>query len=144
MIYTTAKVTIRNYTATIDNPIVLYRGDKNVEVQFIILESLYRQYRAEGTNVIMNLDASYGQLVVQKPDFSYIISDITETQDGKIIFTIPAELIDETIEVGKYSFQIRLYDSTQTSRVTLPPVVGGIDIVEPIASEDTTEEDTTE
>lgn len=137
MIYTTAKVTIRNYTATIDNPIVLYRGDKNVEVQFIILESLYRQYRAEGTNVIMNLDASYGQLVVQKPDFSYIISDITETQDGKIIFTIPAELIDETIEVGKYSFQIRLYDSTQTSRVTLPSVVGGIDIVEPIASEDT-------
>ena len=137
MIYTTAKVTIKNYQATIDKPIVLYRGDRNVEIQFEILESVYRQYRVEGTNVILNLNASYGQLVVQKPDYTHILSDIAPTQDGKVIFTIPGELIDETIEVGQYTFQIRLYDDDQTSRVTLPPVAGGIDIVEPIASEDT-------
>ena len=136
MIYTTAKVTVKNYQASIDKPIVLYRGDRNVEIQFEILESLYRQYRVEGANVILNLDASYGQLVVQKPDFTYIIGDIVPTQEGEVIFTIPAELIDETIEVGQYTFQIRLYNEGQTSRVTLPPVIGGIDIVEPIASED--------
>lgn len=137
MIYTASKVTIKNYQATIDKTIILYRGDRNVEIQFEILESVYRQYRVEGTNVILNLNASYGQLVVQKPDYTHILSDITPTQDGKVIFTIPAELIDETVEVGQYTFQIRLYNDDQTSRVTLPPVVGGIDIVEPIASEDT-------
>ena len=137
MIYTTAKVTIKNYQATIDKPIVLYRGDRNVEIQFEILESVYRQYRVEGTNVILNLNASYGQLVVQKPDYTHILSDIVPTQEGKVVFTIPGELIDETIEVGQYTFQIRLYDDDQTSRVTLPPIAGGIDIVEPIASEDT-------
>lgn len=137
MIYTTAKVTVKNYQASIDKPIVLYRGDRNVEIQFEILESLYRQYRVEGTNVILNLDASYGQLVIQKPDDTHILGDIVPTQEGKVIFTIPAELIDETIEVGQYTFQIRLYNDDQTSRVTLPPVIGGIDIVEPIASEDT-------
>lgn len=136
MIYTTAKVTIKNYQATIDKPIVLYRGDRNVEIQFEILESVYRQYRVEGTNVILNLNASYGQLVVQKPDHTHILSDITPTKDGKVIFTIPGELIDETVEVGQYTFQIRLYNDDQTSRVSLPPVVGGIDIVEPITSED--------
>ena len=136
MIYTTAKVTVKNYQATIDKPIVLYRGDRNVEIQFEILESVYRQYRVEGTNVILNLNASYGQLVVQKPDHAHILSDITPTKDGKVIFTIPVELIDETVEVGQYTFQIRLYNDDQTSRVSLPPVVGGIDIVEPIASED--------
>lgn len=136
MIYTTAKVTVKNYQATIDKPIVLYRGDRNVEIQFEILESVYRQYRVEGTNVILNLNASYGQLVVQKPDHAHILSDIVPTKDGKVIFTIPGELIDETVEVGQYTFQIRLYNDDQTSRVSLPPVVGGIDIVEPITSED--------
>lgn len=137
MIYTASKVTIKNYQATIDKTIILYRGDRNVEIQFEILESVYRQYRVEGTNVISNLNASYGQLVIQKPDYTHILSDIAPTQDGKVIFTIPGELIDETVEVGQYTFQIRLYNDDKTSRVTLPPVAGGIDIVEPIASEDT-------
>lgn len=139
MIYTTSKVTIKDYQATIDKTIILYRGDRNVEIQFEILESLYRQYKVEGSNVILNLDASYGQLVVRKPDNTHILSDIVPTQDGKVIFTIPGELIDETVEIGQYTFQIRLYNHDQTSRVTLPPVVGGIDIVEPIASGDTSE-----
>lgn len=137
MIYTASKVTIKNYQATIDKTIILYRGDRNVEIQFEILESVYRQYKVEGSNVILNLNASYGQLVVQKPDYTHILSDIVPIQDGKVIFTIPGELIDETVEVGQYTFQIRLYNDDKTSRVTLPPVVGGIDIVEPIASEDT-------
>lgn len=137
MIYTASKVSIKNYQATIDKTIILYRGDRNVEIQFEILESVYRQYKVEGSNVILNLNASYGQLVIQKPDDTHILSDIAPTQDGKVIFTIPGELIDETVEVGQYTFQIRLYNDDKTSRVTLPPVVGGIDIVEPIASEDT-------
>ena len=137
MIYTASKVTIKNYQATIDKTIILYRGDRNVEIQFEILESMYRQYKVEGSNVILNLNASYGQLVIQKPDHTHILSDIAATQDGKVIFTIPGELIDETVEVGQYTFQIRLYNDDKTSRVTLPPVAGGIDIVEPIASEDT-------
>lgn len=139
MIYTTAKISIKNYKATIDNTIILYRGDKNVEVQFEIIESLYRQYKMEGSNTILNLNASYGQLVVKKPNHEFLISDVTETKDGKIVFTIPPELIDEHSELGKYTFQIRLFDESQDSRVTLPPVEGGIDIVEPIASEDTIE-----
>lgn len=136
MIYTASKVTIKNYQACIDKTIILYRGDRNVEIQFEILQSVYRQYKVEGSNVILNLNASYGQLVVQKPDHTHILSDIVPTREGKVIFTIPSELIDETIEVGQYTFQIRLYNDDQSSRVTLPPVVGGIDIVEPIASED--------
>ena len=52
MIYTASKVTIKNYQATIDKTIILYRGDRNVEIQFEILESVYRQYKVEGSNVI--------------------------------------------------------------------------------------------
>lgn len=136
MIYTSVKVTIKNNNATIDNKIILYRGDKNVEVQFEIVESLYRQYKLEGSNTIDNLGASHGQLVILKPDRSYVFSNITETKDGKVIFTIPYDLINEETEVGEFTFQIRLYDESQDSRVTLPPVEGGIVVKEPIAIEE--------
>lgn len=136
MIYTSVKVTIKNHKASIDNKIILYRGDKNVEVQFEIVESLYRQYKLEGSNTIENLGASYGQLVVQTPDYNYLFSEIVPTKNGKVIFTIPASLIDEETEVGEFTFQIRLFDESQTSRVTLPPVEGGIVLEEPIAIEE--------
>ena len=137
MIYTEVKINIKNYQALIDKTIIVYRGDKNVEVQCEIFESPYRQYNIEASNTILNLNASFAQMVIQKPDNSYVIGEITPTHDGKVIFVIPPELIDESAEVGKFAFQIRLYNEDKTSRVTLPPVVGGIDVIEPIASEET-------
>lgn len=137
MIYTTAKVTIQNnYKATIDRKIVLYKGDKNVEVQFEIVESIFRQYKQDGPNTIENLGASYGQLIIQKPDYSFAASEITETKEGRIIFVIPPEMTDEDIDLGSYTFQIRLFDESQNSRVTLPPVTEGIVIAATIASEE--------
>ena len=137
MIYTEVKINIKNYQALIDKTLIVYRGDKNVEVQCEIFESPYRQYKIEASNTILNLNASFAQMGIQKPDNSYVIGEITPTHDGKVIFVIPPELIDESAEVGKFAFQIRLYNEDKTSRVTLPPVVGGIDVIEPIASEET-------
>ena len=135
MIYTNCKVTIKNGTASIDHKIIIYTGDKNIEVQFEILESLYRQYKLEGGNTILNLNASHGQLVILGPTGA-IFSDVTPTKDGKIIFTIPLEMTDEDIEVGEYTFQIRLFDEEKNSRVTLPPVENGLVIKQPIAVEE--------
>lgn len=136
MIYTNAVIRVKGYESSINKPIIIYRGDKNIEVMFEIKNSVFRQYKSNATNMILDLNASYGQLVVLKPNNTYVISDITETKDGRIIFVIPPELIDEYSEVGLYTFQIRLMNEDQSSRVTLPPVVGGIEIIEPIASED--------
>lgn len=133
MIYTVSKVTIQsNYKATLDRKITLYKGDKNIEIQFEILEGIFRQYKQEGANTIDNLHASYGQLVIQKPDYTCAISEIAPTKDGRIVFVIPPEMTDEDVELGSYTFQIRLFDETQASRVTLPPVQDGIVILAPI------------
>jgi hypothetical protein len=133
MIYTLSKVTIQsNYKATLDRIITLYKGDKNIEIQFEIVESIFRQYKQEGANTIDNLHASYGQLVIQKPDYTCAISEIAPTKDGRIVFVIPPEMTDDDIELGAYTFQIRLFDETQASRVTLPPVQDGIVILAPI------------
>ena len=47
-------------------------------------------------------------------------------------------MIDEITEVGNYTFQIRLLDENKESRVTIPEVVNGIEIREPIDLEDAT------
>lgn len=133
MIYTTTQLTVKNNLSTLDRQVILYRGDKNVELQFVLTQRTFAQYEIVETNIIEDLDASFGQLVILKPDRSTVLSDITPTKEGKIVFTVPAEMIDEYSEVGTFTFQIRLYDKQQTSRVTLPPCINGLVIEEPIA-----------
>lgn len=136
MITTSRTVTVGNKESIMDTPIILYRGDRDVDVEFTINGNKYMF--SHGGNVIYSTQASYGQLVINTPTGENMFSNIEECEDGKVRFTITKEMIDELIEVGFYSFQIRLFDTTQIARVTLPPVYQGIDIRNPIASEDET------
>lgn len=139
MIFTERTVRVNNDKSTINAPVILYRGDKNIEIRFELLESPYK-YSNKGTvNIIETTDASYGQLVIKTPnDEPAIFSDIVETQQSHIIFTITYDMIDEVKELGAYDFQIRLFDANQNSRATIPEIIGGIIVKEPIASEDMT------
>ena len=137
MIFTERKITISKNTSSIDKQIVLYRGDKNVEIRFTISEFPFKYSRNNETNVIESTEASFGQLVIKVPnDKTPIFSDIVSTKKGAVVFTITGEMIDEISEIGTYDFQIRLFDEEQNSRATIPPIEKGIEIREPIATED--------
>ena len=139
MIFTERTIKMSNDVCEIDNPIVLYRGDYNVEIRFTIIECPYKYSVKNSTNIIEEVDASYGQLVIRVPNNgSPIFSDVVETKGGSVVFTLSGEMIDESIEVGDYTFQIRLFDGNKESRATIPPVENGISIREPIAFEDVT------
>ena len=139
MIFTERTITIRNDSASINTPVILYRGDKNVEVRFTLVESPYKYSNRDSVNIIESTDAAYAQLIIKTPnDRDPIFGDITAVGQSNIIFVIEYDMIDEIGEVGEYDFQIRLFDSDQTSMVTLPEVVSGFIIKEPIAKEDTT------
>ena len=127
---------VNNQSATIDNPVILYKGDKNVEVNFIIENNPYK-HRA-------GLETTYGQLIIKRPNSAPIFSDIAKVSSGKVLFIITGEMIDGldvdgnyTDEMGAYDFQIRLINADKTSRATLPPVSSGIVIKEPICEETT-------
>ena len=125
MIYTNVTVKINNNgTATSNNKVVLYRGDREVEIQITIAGNPF---------VVEN--STYAQLLIRRPDTTPIFSGIAPLQDSKVILTITEENIDELIETGPYAYQIRLYDEEMNSRVTLPPVENGLEIREPIADE---------
>ena len=134
MIFTERTVKVSNGSATVDMPVILYRGDRKIEVKFEILDSKFKFDK--GTNLIDATKATYAQLAILNPNGSNAFTEITETENGVVIFTITGEMIDELDEVGFYSFHIRLYDKTKESRISLPPIEKGIDIREPITSED--------
>ena len=137
MIFTEKTVTINNNQCTIDSPVVLYRGDYNVEIRFTLISSPYKYSKKDSTNIIVQTQASYGQLVIKTPnDKPTIFSERTPTNNGAITFIITGEMIDEINELGEYTFQIRLFDEETTSRATIAEIVNGIEIREPIAIED--------
>ena len=133
MIFTDKTITIRDNKSTIDSNVILYRGDKDVEIRFTIVESPFK-YRSS-VNLIETTDASWGQLVILNSTTSnVIISDIAPTNEGRVVLKITGEMMDEVSEVGDYTFQIRLYDEEKTSRITTPEIVGGITVKEPLAA----------
>ena len=137
MIHTSRTVTVGKTESIINEPIVLYRGDREVEVEFAIVGSKFTF--TNGGNVIQSTNATHGQLVVDTPTGENMFSEVTECHEGKVVFIITKEMIDELAEVGLYSFQIRLFDESQVSRVTIPPVYQGIEIRHPMAAEDETD-----
>ena len=139
MIFTDRTVIVQKGTSSINDIIVLYRGDKDVEIRFTLSEgSPFKYGSGASPNIIEKAEAAYGQLIIKAPEnLPAVFSEVAPTNEGKIVFTITSEMIDEIDEVGNYSFQIRLFDENKNSRVTLPEVNDGIEIREPIASEDT-------
>ena len=129
MIYIERTINIKNNEAQIEEPIVLYKGDKNIEIQFTINNNPFK-YKV-GTAI------TYGQLVIMRPNAAAFIPEPAKLSNGKVLFTIEDGMIDEDIELGNYDFQIRMINADQTSRGTLPPVTGGIVIKEPICQEAT-------
>lgn len=125
MIYATINLTIGEKESTCDDIITLYRGDRNVQIRFVLIN-----------NIFTVINQTYAQLIVIRPRLGSLFTSIEPITNNTVVLTITEEMIDEITESGKYSFQIRLYDDAKTSRVTLPPCKNGLCIEEPLAIED--------
>lgn len=131
MIYLERTVTIKNSLATIDEPVILYKGDKNVEIQFQIKNN---PYKSKTSTVV-----TYGQLIIDRANADSIFSSISRLSSNKVLFVITGDMIDDLNECGTFDFQIRLFNEDQSSRVTLAPIKEGIQIREPICEGDATD-----
>ena len=124
MIYASVKMEIETHKSVCDKIIVLYRGDKNVELRFILVK-----------NKFTVLDNTLAQLIIKRPSATSVFSSIVPVENNSVIFLVTSEMIDELQELGEYTFQIRLYDDDLKARVTLPPCEGGLIIKEPLIIE---------
>ena len=129
MIYIERKIKIRRNQAKIEEPIVLYRGDMNIELKFAIENNPFK----------FGTEKTFGRLIIKRPEAKPIFSEAVEMSSSRVIFIVTEEMIDgldadgnPANELGAYDFQIQLLNEDNTSIGSLPPVTGGIIIKEPL------------
>ena len=129
MIYIERKIKIRRNQAKIEEPIVLYRGDMNIELKFSIENNPFK----------FGTEKTFGRLIIKRPEAKPIFSEAVEMSSSRVIFIVTEEMIDgldadgnPANELGAYDFQIQLLNEGQSSIGSLPPVTGGIIIREPL------------
>lgn len=127
-------ITVNGNKATIDGDIYLYKYDKNIQLSFSIINSKYMYDNDDSNNLIKSMQAAYAQVKFKKNDSTDIEIEfpIQATNKGAVLLTITGELIDEDVELGDYTIQIRLLDANKNSVVTLPPVESCIHILAPL------------
>ena len=131
MIYTNVSITVKDGKSIQDSDIYIYKGDRNIEARFTILDNPFRYTDME--NLVESSNAFFAQLVIRTPNNQpAIFSEILPIEYGVAVLIITEEMIDELKEVGEYDYQIRLYDESQESRVSTPPIIGGLKVLEPI------------
>ena len=124
MLSTECLITVRKGTSKINTPIVLYRGDKNIEVKFHIKNNPF----------IADSSIKYGQLIIRLPEAGIVIfSQINKFDEEVVSFILPEDMMDEIIEVGLYTIQLRFYNEDKSSAATLPEITRALDIREPIS-----------
>ena len=124
MIFATVNLTIKDDESVCDENITLYRGDRNVQVRFVLVNNIFKV-----------VNQTYAQMIIIRPSKESLFTQTERITNDTVVLTITEEMIDELKEVGSYTFQIRLYDDTMTSRITLPPCNAGLYVGEPIAIE---------
>lgn len=137
MILTERIITVNGNISTLDAPIYLYQGDKNVDIYFSIVNPKYK-FSKKVVDNLLGETAAYFDLYIIKPDGSQVSFKNQAIEDKKAKWTIESELIDEEIEIGKYDFQIRLLDEDKTSILTIPPLLGQLEILKPIYTDSDT------
>ena len=117
MITKNVTLTVKDDKATLSDKIILYQGDKGVEIYFTLSGFNYKFKTNDLTGVYVD-----GKLM--KPSGEVIsVSNMSISSGNKIKFIVDSTMTDESGEVGVHTLQICLYDdSTKTNHVTIPPI----------------------
>ena len=120
VIYNRYEVRISGASATLDKDILLTRGDKDVSLIFNIDKFGFKS-KTNFTKVEMTL---------LKPNMDTVFLNPT-IEEGEIVVKISEDIIDESIEVGGYSFQFSLFDS-EDSKISIPIIHNQFYVSEPL------------
>ena len=128
-------ITIDGNKASVDEPLYMYQGDKNIDIYFTIIDSKFK-FSETNSNILVDSTAKYSTIKVLKPNGEKIKTDKKAIEDNKIVFTINQEFADEATEIGKYKLQIQLWsiNADNQGRVTIPPIE--FEVLEPIFEDD--------
>lgn len=126
MLYAKVVLWVKQDETLSDSKVILYRGDKNVDIEFTLKSVDY-----------VLTESAFAQLILTRPYATSVFSEIFKIGNNKVTVRITGDMIDELNEKESYAIQIRLFDSERVARATLPPCYDVIYVREPIAVERT-------
>ena len=124
MLYAKVVLWVKQEETTSDSRVILYRGDKNVDIEFTL----------KSVDYILS-ESVEAQLVFVRPHAKSVFSKLHKINQNKVRITITGDMIDELDEMEAYAIQIRLFGPGTTARATLPPCYDVIYVKHPIATE---------
>lgn len=134
-ITTDCKLTVSKNTVKLDEEIFLYKNDRNIKLLIEIVDNKYRYKSDDLSNLLVKYKASYAQVKWYKNAEVKKEFPIQATDDGKVVFVIEGQLIDEDTELGDYDLQLRLLNESQESIRSLPIIKGAVHILKPLFEE---------
>lgn len=126
-IYTERIIRVNNNKASMDKDIYIYRGNRNIEIQFTIVD---HQFKFKDTNMVEKLTPSHAYVTLLTPQMKQIGTGKAEVIDGVIKLVVSSAMIDEKTECGEYSIVIDLYDEVGDSVLTIPPVENQLHVLD--------------
>lgn len=126
MLYARVVLWVKKDEIISDSKVILYRGDRNVDIEFTLKSVDY-----------VLTESAFAQLILTRPYATSVFSEIFKIGNNKVTIRITGDMIDELNEKESYAIQIRLFDSERVARATLPPCYDVIYVREPIAVERT-------
>lgn len=126
MLYARVVLWVKKDEIISDSKVILYRGDKNVDIEFTLKSVDY-----------VLTESAFAQLILTRPYATSVFSEIFKIGNNKVTIRITGDMIDELNEKESYAIQIRLFDSERVAQATLPPCYDVIYVREPIAVERT-------
>ena len=127
-------ITVNNNTASLSEPLTIYRYDRGIVLNLKIVEYKFKFNRLTEENVLRkNTSLMYARVLVHKPqgttkddeDKNKACFEVPLAAVGNdtVIVTIDQTWTDSKLEEGTYQLQIQLYgENPMTQRVTIPPV----------------------
>lgn len=126
-IYTERIIKVNNNTAAMDKDIYVYRGNRNIEIQFKIIDY---QFKFKDVNLVEQISPSHAYVTLLTPQMKQISTGKAEVIDGTIKLIITSAMIDEKTECGDYTIVVDLYDEIGDSLITIPPVENQLHVLD--------------
>lgn len=131
-------ITIDGNKASIDEPLYIYQGDRNIDIYFTIVDSKFKFMDFDNANILVDSSAQYSTIKILKPNGEKVITEKQpiDTTNKQVIFTINQEFADAVDEIGVCKLQIQLWsvDGSNQGRVTIPYIE--FEVLEPIFEDD--------
>ena len=117
-------LTVNNTTASLNEPLQIYRHDRGITLKIKVMKYKFAFNRIIEEDVVVDSAIISARAIVLKPDGKTAFECPRQAiVDDCVIVPITLDWTDEKLEIGKYKLQIQLYGSDYINeRVTLPPV----------------------